>query len=178
MGDPFLYNYPLRSGEGNSEFPGMNIRILWVGKTKSLPIRNLLEDYLSRVRHLVAVETVEARDPAKARGLTGGDLVVAEESEILKLLPDRGPVVVLDETGSQFSSVEFARWIEKEQMRGTKEIAFVIGGPDGVGARLRGRARLKLSLGKMTWTHEMCRVLLLEQIYRAYCILRKIPYHR
>ncbi len=156
----------------------MNIRIVWIGKTKSLPIRNLLEDYQDRLRHMVAIETVEGRDPAKTRGFKGSDLVAAEENEILKLLPGRGCLVVLDAAGTHFSSAEFARWLEGEQNRGTKEIAFVIGGPDGVGPGICERADLRLSLGEMTWTHEMCRVLLLEQIYRAYCILRKIPYHR
>jgi 23S rRNA (pseudouridine1915-N3)-methyltransferase len=156
----------------------MKIRILWVGKTKNLPIRSLLADYLDRIRHMVPVEIVEARDQSKARGLKGDELVVAVESEIKKLPSGRGQVVVLDESGIEFSSAEFARWFESEQNRGTKEVLFIIGGPDGIAAGISARANLKLSLGKMTWTHEICRVLLLEQIYRAYCILRKIPYHR
>jgi 23S rRNA (pseudouridine1915-N3)-methyltransferase len=86
--------------------------------------------------------------------------------------------VVLEETGTQFSSVEFARWFEAEQIHSTREIAFVIGGQDGLSTQVSARAHLRLSLGKMTWTHEMCRALLLEQIYRAFCILRHIPYHK
>lgn len=156
----------------------MNIRILWVGKTKNSPIRSLLEDYLDRIRHMVPVEILEARNQSKARGLKGDELVVAEESAIMRLLPSRSRVVVLNEKGTEFSSSEFARWFEGEQNRGTKEVVFVIGGSDGIGSGVSARANLKLSLGKMTWTHEMCRVLLLEQVYRACCILRKIPYHR
>ena len=166
------------AGEGDSTRPGMEIRILWVGKTKNSPIRSLLEDYLDRVRHLVPVEITQVRDQAKARDLSGNELVAAEEREILRLLPVHSRVVALDERGKEFSSPEFARWLEGEQNRGSKEIAFVIGGSDGLGARVSARAVLRLSLGRMTWTHEMSRVLLMEQIYRAICILRKIPYHR
>jgi 23S rRNA (pseudouridine1915-N3)-methyltransferase len=156
----------------------MNIRILWVGKTKSQPIRSLLADYLDRIRHMVAVEIIEVRDPSKARGLKGDELVAAEERQILRSLPESGKIVVLDGTGRQFSSEDFACWFKAEQNQGTKEIVFVIGGPAGLGNGIVGLADLSLSLGKMTWTHELCRVLLLEQIYRAYCILRRIPYHR
>lgn len=156
----------------------MIIRILWVGKTRNSPIRSLSEDYLDRIRHMVPVEITEVRDPSKARGLKGSQLVNAEENEILRLLPSHSRVVALDEAGSEFCSAEFARWLEAEQIRGTKETVFVIGGPEGIGTGVLARAILKLSLGRMTWTHEMCRVLLLEQIYRALCISRKIPYHR
>jgi 23S rRNA (pseudouridine1915-N3)-methyltransferase len=156
----------------------MNIKILWVGKTKNSPIRSLLEDYLDRIRHMVSLEVIEVRDQTKARNLKGNQLVAAEEGEILRVLPGHGRVVILDERGTEFSSAELARWFESEQNRGTKEITFVVGGPDGIGSRISALAKLKLSLGKMTWTHEMCRVLLLEQVYRAFCILRNIPYHR
>ncbi|HYK88621.1 MAG TPA: 23S rRNA (pseudouridine(1915)-N(3))-methyltransferase RlmH [Acidobacteriota bacterium] len=156
----------------------MIIRILWVGKTKSPPIRSLSGDYLERLRHMTRVEITEIRDPAAARRLTQSELIVTEESEILRFLSGSSRIVLLDERGTELSSLEFSRWIAGEQNRGTKEISFVIGGPDGTGPELARRANLKLSLGKMTWTHEMCRVLLLEQIYRACCILRKIPYHR
>jgi len=102
----------------------------------------------------------------------------AEGAEILRLLPENGRTVILEESGTQFSSIEFARWFENEQNRGTREVTFVIGSPDGLSAQVAGRADFKLSLGRMTWTHEMCRALLLEQIYRAFSILRKVPYHK
>ena len=156
----------------------MMIKILWVGKTKNSPIRSLLEDYLDRVRHMVPVEVIEVRDPSKARNLRGDQLVAADEQEVLKALSGHSRVVVLDEKGTQFSSAEMARWLAGEQNRGTKEITFVVGGPNGIGSRVSALAKLKLSLGKMTWTHEMCRVLMIEQVYRAFCILRNIPYHR
>ena len=73
---------------------------------------------------------------------------------------------------------EFARWIEAGQVQGTREVTFIIGGPAGLDPAFSQQAHLRLSLGKMTWTHEMVRVLLLEQIYRALTILRNIPYHK
>ncbi len=156
----------------------MHIKIIWVGKTRNLPIRTLSADYLERIRRLVACDVLETRDISKARGLRGADLLRAEGIEILRLLPEDGRTVILAESGTQLTSIEFARWFENEQNHGTREVTFVIGSPEGLSAQVAGRAHLKLSLGKMTWTHEMCRTLLLEQIYRAYSILRKVPYHK
>ena len=156
----------------------MHIRIIWVGKTKNIPIRELSTDYLARIRCMVPCDILETRDLSKARGLRGARLTTAEGSEILKLLPVPGRIVVLEEMGIQLSSVEFAGWFEKEQAGALREVAFVIGGANGLSAAVSERADLRLSLGKMTWTHEMARALLLEQIYRAFCIIRNVPYHK
>jgi 23S rRNA (pseudouridine1915-N3)-methyltransferase len=156
----------------------MHIKFVWVGKTKNEPIRSLTADYLGRLRHLISCEVIEVPDVGKRRALHGETLLTAEGAAIEKLLCDRSLVVVLDENGRQFSSVDFAAWFEAQQNRGGREVFFVIGGPEGISSEISGRAQLKLSLGRMTWTHEMCRVLLLEQVYRALSILRKIPYHK
>jgi len=156
----------------------MNIRFLWVGKMKSSALKSLLADYLERIRHLVPCEVTEARDLSKRQSLRAEDLIAAEGEELARYLPEKGRLVALDETGSQFTSRDFARWFESEQNSGARVITFVIGGPEGLSRMISGRANLVLSLGKMTWTHEMCRILLAEQIYRALCIMRNIPYHR
>jgi 23S rRNA (pseudouridine1915-N3)-methyltransferase len=156
----------------------MRIKICWVGKTQNPPIKSLLLDYLERLDHLVPIETVEVPDLSKRRGLKGASLLAAEGEELARHLDANCRRVVLDEKGTQFSSVEFARWLEQEQVRGTREIAFLIGGPEGIDRKMAQQAYLRLSLGKMTWTHEMTRVLLAEQIYRALSILRNMPYHR
>jgi 23S rRNA (pseudouridine1915-N3)-methyltransferase len=145
----------------------MQIKILWVGKTKNASIRYLFEDYLSRIGHMVSCEVIETRDFSKGRSLRGAELLEAEASEIIRFLGVNSRVVALDERGIEFSSAEFARWFAAEQNKGTREIAFVIGGPEGLGAAVFERTHLKLSLGRMTWTHEICRLLLIEQIYRA-----------
>ncbi len=123
-------------------------------------------------------EVIETRDLSKRRSLGAAELIAAEGEELAKHVPENGRVVALDETGSQFTSRDFARWLESEQNGGVRGIAFVIGGPEGLSQRITKRANLTLSLGKMTYTHEMCRVLLLEQVYRALCIMRNIPYHK
>jgi 23S rRNA (pseudouridine1915-N3)-methyltransferase len=156
----------------------MQIRILWVGKTKNPSIRDLFDDYLSRIRHMVSCDIVETRDLSKRRSLRGAELLALEAEEIARFLGQNSRVVALDERGKELSSAEFARWFDAEQNRGSREIDFVIGGPEGLDASIMARSHLRLSLGKMTWTHEMCRLLLVEQIYRALSMLRNIPYHR
>lgn len=156
----------------------MQIKFLWVGKTRNAPIGSLIADYLGRLRHLVPCEVIETRDLSKRRSLRPPELIEAEGEELLRQVPEAGHLVALDETGSQFTSHAFARWLESEQNTGIRTLTFVLGGPEGLSPLISRRAHLVLSMGKMTWTHEMCRVLLLEQIYRALCILRNIPYHK
>ncbi len=137
-----------------------------------------MSDYLERIRHMSSCEIVEARDLSKRRHLQGTELVKAEGEELMKHVPEGSLLVALDETGTQFTSPDFARWLESQQNKGIRMITFVIGGSEGLSRMISSRARLLLSMGKMTWTHEMCRALLLEQLYRAMCIQRKIPYHK
>ena len=156
----------------------MQLKILWVGKTRNAAVRALCEDYLERVRRFLTCEVVETREPSRSRALRGPQLLSAEADELERVLPDGCKLIVLDAQGTEESSPEFARYLEGELNRGTRGLAIIIGGPEGVDARLRERAQLRLSLGRMTWTHELCRVLLLEQLYRAMCIIRNIPYHK
>lgn len=156
----------------------MRIRILWVGKTKNRLIGALAADYLDRICRMVPCDVVEVRDPAKGRVLRREDAISAEEAELTSSLAAVGKLVALDERGREFTSAEFSRWLEKEQNQGTKVIDFVIGGVEGLSPKILQKAHLSLSLGRMTWTHEMCRVLLLEQIYRSLGILRNLPYHK
>jgi 23S rRNA (pseudouridine1915-N3)-methyltransferase len=156
----------------------MRVKILWVGRTKNGSVRALSDDYLGRLARFLACEVLEARDVARVRGVRGPDLIAAEADEIEKLLPAGCRLVALDERGDEMSSPEFARWLDSEMSRGARELVFVIGGAEGLSPRILGRAQRRLSLGRMTWTHEMCRALLLEQLYRAACILRHVPYHR
>jgi len=156
----------------------MNIKFLWAGKTKNVPIRTLLADYQERIRHWVSCDIIEARDLSKKKSFRAAELIAAEGEELARHIPEHGRLVALDETGTQFTSSDFARWLESEQNSGVRTITFVIGGPEGLSRMISGRAHFLLSMGKMTWTHEMCRVLLLEQVYRALCIMRRIPYHK
>jgi 23S rRNA (pseudouridine1915-N3)-methyltransferase len=156
----------------------MHIRVLWIGKTKNPSLQSLISDYLARVRHMVPCEVIEIRDLSKRRAYGAEELIEAEGEELAKRVPESGSLVALDEKGKELTSPGFARWLESEQNSGIRSITFVIGGPEGLSPMISGRANLTLSIGKMTWTHEMCRVLLLEQVYRALCILRRVPYHK
>jgi len=156
----------------------MQTKFLWVGKTKNAALKSLLSDYVDRIRHLMPCEVIETRDLSKKQSLRAADLIAAEGEELARYVPENGRLVALDETGLQFTSRDFARWFETEQNTGARVITFVIGGPEGLSREISGRANLVLSLGKMTWTHEMSRILLVEQIYRALCIMRNIPYHK
>jgi 23S rRNA (pseudouridine1915-N3)-methyltransferase len=156
----------------------MLIKLVWIGKTRDERIRALAGEYMERLRQFVNCETVEVRDVARTKRLDASARLAAEAVEISKTLPARARWVSLDERGRPLSSRELAGWIEAEERRGTREIAFVIGGPEGLSEQVLNQSHLRLSLGPMTWTHEMCRVLLAEQLYRAYCILRNHPYHR
>jgi 23S rRNA (pseudouridine1915-N3)-methyltransferase len=156
----------------------MHIRFLWVGKTKNAELKALVSDYLERICRLIPCEIVESRDLSKKGSVSAARLIESEGEELGKHLPENGRLVALDEGGTQFTSPGFAKWLETEQNRGTRSITFVIGGPEGLSPNIIHRAHLVLSLGKMTWTHDMCRVLIMEQTYRALCIIRNIPYHK
>jgi len=156
----------------------MRLKILWVGKTRNPSLAVLARDYLERIGRLAPIEVVEVRDASRAKGSPGGKAAESEAASLEKSLVRDAVVVALDEGGREMSSPDFARWLGGTGNTGAREIDFIIGGPDGLAPRLRQRADHVLSLGRMTWTHEMSRVLLLEQIFRSLCILRNIPYHR
>jgi len=127
---------------------------------------------------MIPCEVIETRDLSKKRSLKAAALVDGEAEEFSRLLPPSGQIVALDENGTQLSSSGFSRWLGSEMNRGGRSISFVIGGSEGLSTKITQRAHLVLSMGKMTWTHEMCRALLLERVHRALCILRGIPYHK
>jgi 23S rRNA (pseudouridine1915-N3)-methyltransferase len=156
----------------------MNIRFVWVGKTKNSSIKSLVSDYQERIRRWAPCEIAEARDLSKEKRLPAGELLAKEANELARHIPERGRLVALDETGAQFTSGDFARWLASGQDSGIRVITFVVGGPEGLSEKISKQAHLILSLGKMTWTHDMCRVLLLEQVYRALCIMHRFPYHK
>jgi len=151
----------------------VRIRILWVGKTRDAAAAGWIDEYRRRLARFCPIEIVEVRDAAgkgAARSSREGKTLAAK-------IEKRGLTVALDESGREMSSEELARWLGKTlESRG--EITFLLGGPDGLGDGLAGTAGLTLSLSRLTFTHEMARVLLLEQLYRAFTILEGTPYHR
>ncbi len=158
----------------------MKLRILAVGRAKSGPEAALIAEYGRRLQWTLAIEEVEER-----RLLSGPELK-AREAELLTQAFEKGGakvsgrriLVALDERGRQLGSRDFAQKLGGWRDQGAAEIAFVIGGADGLAESLRQRADLLLSLGQMTWPHMLARAMLVEQIYRAQQILAGHPYHR
>ena len=140
----------------------MKICLLMLGKTRRPELSAVLQDYVKRISRSVPIEVVEVRDAAGA---------------LKRLDTNRaGACVLLDAGGKAHDSEAFARWIGEQRDRGTREIIFVCGDADGFPDSLRERVKQKLSLSAMTYSHELARVMLAEQIYRAFAILAGSPY--
>lgn len=150
----------------------MRFRFVWLGKTRDKNWRALQEEYLARLSHFARVEISEIRESQ------AHDTKETEGKRILDVLPENAFAVLLDVAGKQITSHELAREIENWQNRSLKEIYFILGGQDGVSDAIVARANFKLSLSKMTLTHETARVVLLEQIYRAFTIIHNFPYQK
>lgn len=150
----------------------MKFQFIWVGKTKNRNWNALQKDYLDRLSRFVQTEIREIKD---APGNAGREI---EGKRILESLNQKGFVVLVDVAGKKFSSHELANEIEKWGMRGVREVTFIIGGPNGVSSKVAEIADSSLSLSFMTFTHEMARVLLLEQLYRGFSIIKGFPYQK
>jgi 23S rRNA (pseudouridine1915-N3)-methyltransferase len=151
----------------------VRITIVAVGRLRGGPEQALAEHYRKRIAWPVDIREVEER-----RKLPPAELKRREVALIEAALPERAIVVALDERGRELSSRDFAVQIGRWRDDGVAELAFAIGGADGLDETIRSRARLVLALGKLTWPHFMARGMLLEQIYRAQQILAGHPYHR
>ena len=150
----------------------MKLHFLWVGKTKNRHWKALQEEYLKRLSRFARVNITEIKDKGR------GETLENEGNRILEKLNHRSFVCLLDVKGRQLGSKGISKEIEKWQMRGIKEVTFVIGGAEGVSSAVVKRADFSLSLSLLTMTHEMARVVLVEQIYRAYTIIKGYPYQK
>lgn len=155
----------------------MQLRIISVGKTDSKAIQQLTEDYQNRLKHYIKCEWVVIPDIKNSKNLTFAQQKQKEGQEILSKIQVADVVVLLDEKGKQFSSVQFADWLQKKMNQGIKQLVLVIGGPYGFSDEVYERADQKISLSAMTFSHQMVRLFLTEQLYRAMTILRNENYH-
>jgi len=146
----------------------MKFRFVWVGKTKDANWRALQEEYLQRLSHFVKFEITEIKDAGKE----------TESKRILENVNQSPFVCLLDVKGRSLSSPELAKELEKWQNRGLKEVTFIIGGAEGVASEVVEKADISLSLSFLTFTHDMARVVLLEQLYRAFTIIKGFPYQK
>ncbi len=154
----------------------MRIQLLVVGKTTDSRLESLIDEYTRRLRHYVPFELVVVPDIKNAKSLSEEQLKTQEGAEILRRLTPGMEVYLLDEHGREFRSVEYADWLQK-RMAGGKDLTLVIGGAYGFSPAVYERANGKISLSLMTFSHQMIRLLAVEQIYRAMTILRNEPYH-
>jgi 23S rRNA (pseudouridine1915-N3)-methyltransferase len=146
----------------------LKITIAWIGKTKEPAIRALTEEYVKRISRYAQMEGIELRDEAALLAICGRKALGKAGKSTL---------VLMDSRGKQFSSEEFAQFLGEYQDRNPLPLVFAIGPADGFSEAARGAAQHTISFGKMTLAHELARVVLLEQVYRAFTILKGHPYH-
>lgn len=155
----------------------MDILLISVGKISSTWINEGVESFNSRINKYIKYQTKGLPDIKNAKSLSKDKIKEEEGKLILNELIPSDFVVILDERGKEYTSRGFAEWIEKQMVSGRKRLIFVIGGPYGFSREVYARADIKIALSEMTFTHEMAKLFITEQIYRSMTILRGEPYH-
>ena len=150
--------------------------LLVTGKTGDARLASLIQDYQQRLTHYVPFEFVVLPDIKNAKSLSEEQLKTAEGEAILRWLTPSMDVVLLDEHGREFRSIEYAEWLQKKMSAG-KDLVLIIGGAYGFSPAVYARANYKVSFSQMTFSHQMIRLMAIEQLYRAMTILRGEPYH-
>lgn len=155
----------------------MRITLLLVGKTVNKHFVELIDDYAARVKHYVGFDIVTIPELKNTKNLSAEQQKQQEGELIQKQLQAGDHVVLLDEHGKELRSVEFSRWMEQKMQTVGKRLVFIIGGPYGFSPDVYAKANEKLSLSKMTFSHQMVRLIFVEQLYRAMTIMKGEPYH-
>lgn len=155
----------------------MNIELVVVGKTDMKEVEALVTMYSKRINHYVKFAITTLADVRNTRKLSEAEQKRLEGEQILKLINDSDHLMLLDEYGAELRSIEFADMLQRRMSAGTKRLVFVIGGPYGFSDAVYQRANSKLSLSKMTFSHQIVRAIFTEQLYRAFTILKNEPYH-
>ena len=155
----------------------MNIELIVVGKTDSKEVSALVDMYTKRINFYNKFNITYIPDIRNSKNLSEAQQKSAEGEAILRLLDDSDRVVLLDEKGSEFRSVEYADWLQKRMNSGVKRLVFIIGGPYGFSPEVYSRSNEKMSLSKMTFSHQIIRAIFTEQLYRAFSIINNSPYH-
>ena len=155
----------------------MNIRLLTIGKTDNKALQTLIDDYTKRLSFYVKFDLEIIPDIKNVKNLSEAQQKEKEGELILSKITPTDHLIVLDENGKTFSSVGFSDFLQKKMNAGTKTLVFVIGGPYGFSETVYQKAQGKVSLSVMTFSHQMVRLFVIEQIYRGFTILRNEPYH-
>ena len=155
----------------------MKITLLSLGKTEEKYIKEGIEIYLKRLKHYIKLEVNDLPELKNTKNLSVEQQKKKEAEMLIKCISSTDYVVLLDERGTELSSLSFADYINKRMLASTQNLVFVIGGPYGFDQTIYERANDKISLSKMTFSHQMVRLFFVEQIYRAFTILKGEPYH-
>lgn len=155
----------------------MKISLLCIGKTDESFVQTGIDNYLKRLKHYINFEMIVLPDIKNVKNLSQEQQKSKEGELILKQLQNSDFVLLLDERGKEFRSVDFSKFIEQKMVGSVNHLVFVIGGPYGFSNEIYQRANQQLSLSKMTFSHQMIRLFFVEQVYRAFTIMRGEPYH-
>lgn len=155
----------------------MKIKLLAIGKTDDKNLQTLIDSYQLRLKHYINFEIEIIPDIKNVKNLSESQQKEKEGILILKKLAPADTLILLDEKGKEYRSIEFSKFLQKKMNAGIKQLVFVIGGPYGFSETIYKKAAGKISLSKMTFSHQMIRLFVTEQIYRAFTILKNEPYH-
>lgn len=155
----------------------MKIELAVIGKTSIGYLKQGIDEYIKRLKHYVPFEIKYIDDIKNTKNISEGQQKRTEGAKILSLLDKSDFVVLLDEHGKEYTSMQYSNYIQKRMLSGAKKVVFVIGGPYGFSQEVYDRANDKISFSKMTFNHEMIRLIFTEQLYRAYTIINHEPYH-
>jgi 23S rRNA (pseudouridine1915-N3)-methyltransferase len=155
----------------------MTIKLLAIGKTDSSQLQELIDVYQKRLQHYINFEIELIPDLKKTKNLSEDQQKEKEGELILKKLAPTDVLILFDEKGKHYTSIEFSSFLQKKMNSGIKQLVFLIGGPYGFSNEVYHRAMGKISLSKMTFSHQMVRLFITEQVYRAFTILKNEPYH-
>lgn len=155
----------------------MTIKLLAIGKTDNKQLQSLINDYQKRLGFYIKFEFEIIPDIKNSKNLSEAQQKQKEGELILSKLNATDTLILLDENGKQYDSVAFANYLQKHMNSGIKQLVFVIGGPYGFSEDVYNKSQGKISLSKMTFSHQMIRLFIIEQLYRGFTILRNEPYH-
>ncbi|HEX3232334.1 MAG TPA: 23S rRNA (pseudouridine(1915)-N(3))-methyltransferase RlmH [Pyrinomonadaceae bacterium] len=151
----------------------MRLLFIWPGKTRDERLRSLIAEYLKRLQRFTRSEVIETREGGSDRAS-----LEKESQRLLEAIPAKSLAILLDVNGSEWSSRELAGELQRWENDSVKEVAIIVGGQDGVSSEVSDRAQKRWQLSRLTLTHEMARVVAVEQLYRAYTINRGLPYQK
>ncbi|MBD1393107.1 23S rRNA (pseudouridine(1915)-N(3))-methyltransferase RlmH [Mucilaginibacter glaciei] len=155
----------------------MKITFITVGKTEDVYLKEGIEKYVKRLKHYTKLEMAEIPELKNTKALTEEQQKAKEAELILKKITPLDHVILLDENGTEFTSVQFANYLNKRSVTSSANLIFVVGGPYGFDDSVYQRANDKISLSRMTFSHQMVRLFFTEQLYRAFSIIKGEPYH-